>query len=141
MKDDKPTGKELDLLKKFSKRIDRLSEIESRLNLSIFSITDAFISLGHALEGVRTNGMERINTIQNVMKRIPPGVRRDYINDLLLEAEKIINKTFKEYEDNFVVCNDCKGEKGEFYKSGGVLNNFRDCDTCEGRGILPRKGN
>lgn len=139
MSDDTPKGKELEFIKECKNKIGKLEKIQSSLKLSIFSMTDASISVGHALKGVRTNGIERINTLKNVMERLPGLLPIDHINNELLKAKNIINELNKKYNDNFIICPECKGEKGAFFKARMILNNFSDCDNCEGRGIVLRE--
>lgn len=98
----------------------------------------AHISIGHTLEGVRTNGHERVVSLYDVNKRL-----KEYEQECRYEianCEKALKLTITILSkmNIFKTCPKCKGKKGcwTMPKAGFTRGYWEDCIKCKGRGIL-----
>ena len=110
------------------------------------------IASGHALEGVRCNGTQRLVTAMRVKRELV-----QYKNSLLEDARLLtiaahqaseeIDALTNEWDINWDECRDCKGRGGywENNETGkrvyeddarqGYRWTWRDCEKCNGRGM------
>lgn len=127
---DKPTGKEL----KLAKEVDRLMEKYKHID-SDSDPDSALISIGHALDGVRDNGTERVVSLVEVRK---------YLKEYKADCERSLKGTRDSLDltcvilskmANMKICSVCKGSQG---KKGvdAYRTPWEDCSNCRGRGIL-----
>ena len=93
----------------------------------------------HALQQVRVNGREALITLIDLHDE---GLQ--YLKDVdehleeMREAREIIASTLERLVKRFVKCPACDGEKGRKETTSGVyVYHWIDCETCDGRGMLP----
>ena len=130
MSDYRPaTGKHLEILEEMEKLNE---ELEGHVrSYPWFGIPN--IGVGHAIEGVRCNGHQRLNsalepydgylrmekTLKETLKRVKKSL-------------KTIEKAKALFESEYKVCPECKGEHGE--RKG--MNDWHDCGQCNGNGFV-----
>ncbi len=97
------------------------------------------ITASHALKQVRVNGREDLVTLIDLHAE---GLQ--YLKDVdehlkeMREAREIIASALNRLVDRFVRCSACDGKKGRKEPSSGPsVYIWRDCETCDGHGMLP----
>lgn len=158
MSDYPPVGKELEVLKFINKKakiINKLEQDYERIqfedDVHSFKRRDNLhwgITEGHALEGVRCNGTQDTTTLADIIL----GSRRilDVIPKRKREAVKCFDKLKKilteiiDLSKDFIICPQCKGEKGKQISLANIpgyvsyASKWEDCNKCNGRGILEK---
>lgn len=133
-------GKLLKAAKKLEKIVSDLDALEFEFQRCAPSATHPSIDIGHALEGVRTNGTQRRSCVLDAYK----GIRayEDSAAELIREAN-IAYKTVRGLAasaegvlfTDFSVCEACDGAQG--VGDSGLMT-WVDCAECDGRGIVPK---
>ena len=133
----KPTGNEMRVGKAFQKLFKPFNaKYKGDGNYS-----GVDINLGHALEGVRCNGRQRMTTIIDAWNALKEArVDLDiHISDLRQEERELsqLSKKLVPEMRTLHLCPDCKGAKGIKVKrtNGGRITLWDDCDSCNGRGV------
>ena len=129
----KPVGKELKLAKQISILINRFRKLNTENTPH-----SACIDIGHTLDGVRTNGYEKVVGLYDVRKSI-----REYSNSVKHEVAEL-KKSLKLSDlimrklGVFRICPSCKGGKGHWNVPDNTWHRryWSDCGKCDGRGIL-----
>lgn len=136
---DKPKGKELKATLALKKLIPRVDRIHEPLEIVTPSHGNFETEIFFALDAVRTNGWQRLHTAwdaivslrlyrEDIHRGLAAFVKADaQAEQLLKRAEKIMSI--------YRACPACKGKNG---KNTG-LNQWTDCSTCGGRGMLPAR--
>lgn len=134
MPHDPPKGAE----KKIIKRLNVLSRKVDRLKRDPpwYSI----VTPGHALEGVRTNGTQKLNGLPVCLSELEEFVRelrqfQKKWNSILKAAENELQVVKREVIKHLKACPKCKGKQG-YGQCGSNINRWRDCEHCEGRGYI-----
>lgn len=147
---DPPTGPEKAvaiLANRIYKRLDKSEPLGSPFMIGI--------SVGHALEGVRCNGTERLTTVIDCIDSLEEHSKDMIEHVKAVAARKIeIDAALKKLKDELVKrglkpCPKCRGPydswydgchtKGQKVKTGassGPMYRWEDCDKCNGRGLI-----
>ena len=141
-----PSKAERAVLKKFKRLDERAHKIERYVH---GDLTPGYRCFGysHAIEGVRTNGLEKPITCLDAhrdfsnyaaaLERYALAVGRG-----AAKAQAIADRA-DAIMAHLKVCGACKGQKGRHVEStpgSGVSRHWRDCETCDGAGVVPRAG-
>lgn len=126
-------------------------KMERALDLATPWDTDFHIYVGHARDGVRTNGWQYLYTILDAMiglRRFREGVSQGL--ETYKKVDVVAGKLLEKAEDlfsKFKVCPVCRGEKGKLSKRQDDtrftkgIHEWDDCEECSGRGIVLAKTN
>ena len=146
-----PEGKEKQVLAKVSAQAIKLNELFTGIHVDFGC---ASIEIGHAREGVRTNGHERTNTVLDVVEKADEmfGRYQRELRELQRVEQEVINiiNRIRFEVDKLPLCPSCKGmkgygrngmpphwEKGSQVAGGMAIKMWEDCGVCGGRGIIP----
>ena len=130
---DPPRGKERSLGAFLDRRLEPMC-------LSTYDIRAPSFSgfIGHALEGVRTNGTQRLTTVNDILRHLTTWRKQldchvKEIRALRDKVRKIEIAALDRFEKDFRLCPTCKGKQGN-----GESGRFTwvDCETCDGRGLV-----
>lgn len=150
MAHDPPQGKELKTTKQIEKIVRKLDKgIFGNLKTYTPDVFYACISSGHALEGVRVNGVRKLTNVLTTYKNLQESKKdMDRYVKRVSKASEQINKALLEVDElmeGFTICPKCKGQKGQKldkeenrYGPGESIIAWRDCERCGGRGIFPK---
>jgi hypothetical protein len=133
-----PEGKEKKALERLRPLVSRMSKNGETVEL--YSHFGATIYMGHALEGVRCNGRERVTSIQDIFEEMDCWPRRiKLIRREVQQLERTLAKMDK-IRAGFVKCHSCHGKKGRKTKPPPSHHSgpWEDCARCLGRGVLER---
>ncbi len=149
MSHDPPQGRELRITKRMETIVRGLNKgISGNLRTYTPHVLQACISSGHALEGVRVNGVRKLTNVLTVSKDLKE-FKRDmdkYVKRVSKAAEQL-DKALLEVEglmEEFTICSKCKGQKGRKTDTmerrgegpGEHIVDWMDCEKCRGRGII-----
>jgi len=145
--DNKPTGKEKDLIKWFRKQFGWGKPVLDELSVYIPGLPQ--IEIDHALGGTRVNGWSSTVTALNIYRKLKEHKREvdETYNDIARYRKKF-NRIFEQVKRRmarFPICPVCHGHKHE-----SKLNNYcdeskcekkqsgrwKDCYHCGGRGVI-----
>ena len=104
---------------------------------------DFLITAGHAIKGVRTNGVERRTTLLDSLKALDTDIKSAdlHINDMRCIQDKAESQlsTLRLILSEFSICKICGGEQGTGV-CGSPRNPWEDCSNCNGYGIHLKSG-
>lgn len=132
-----PTGEELEALKRVMLIVHQLDE----LKLDKPNTTGMVIHSGHATDGVRVNGQERLINVLDILDDIRKFVQEtaetkvqasenwSLAKGALADAEHILTE--------FVRCTECQGSCGRIVQPDSRYPGlWVDCKRCNGRGLV-----
>lgn len=136
--DNLPKGKELAVAKKVCDLITEMDKQEMDYS-PWMEIHHASIKIDHAIEGVRCNGTQELNTVWDIVKCLEE-LKRDMVKaiDRAEETIGLIKDADKIIKNSLALCGKCGGTKGKWEKSGQIINYWEDCTECHGRGAFPK---
>ena len=156
----KPKGKELVALRRIRKLVSEIEAAQGNLHFASDEILDDRYdgeydirisswktTSGFALDGVRTNGLERLTSIANFiiavrrMRRNRASVQRN-IDKALRKADRLL-ATLERIVAPFKLCEVCEGRKGKYIprqKGQTIIKRWHDCTSCDGRGVQVPRG-
>ena len=129
---DRPTGRELQLLKVYKKLEEASCETHMNLNVSI--------TYGHALDGVRVNEYQHLISLSTYRYewKIELATAKHELQTWITNyrnVKKIHAEMEKEIKMYFRVCQGCHG-KGGCTKPPD--HSWEDCSQCWGRGLIEK---
>jgi len=156
MSDHKPIGKEKELIKWFRKQFGSTyndKPIFKELSMHTPGFHCLTISIGHAIDGVRTNGWSKATTAFHIYKELKEHKKElDEAYKTLDKYYKRFNKKFEQVKNKmkkFPACPVCHGHQHSDYdgenahcgfdncklKGPGHGEAWSDCYFCNGRGL------
>lgn len=140
---DKPKGKELKVTKSVNELMDKARRITDETgDYPASGITNASITIGHSLEGVRCNGWARLSNVLDVKEQMEffiIGFKKELkVMEGQYKKLEMIQRKITKQVSTLKLCPNCKGKKGARvkYMEGHIIKNWKDCSDCEGRGIV-----
>ena len=96
----------------------------------------------HAIDRVRTNGLEDLSTLIDLVQEGEEYMREATEHErLTAECKVVVQKVLDELDGYFELCPKCQGTKGAKDYDNVPMSRvyvWRDCGTCAGRGMVPR---
>ena len=133
MSDDPPRGKEKSLARYLDGRLESL-------RMSTYDVRAPGFSgcTSHAVEGVRTNGTQRLSSVTDILKDLTTWRKSldrhlKTVRDIRDKVRQIEIAAFERFDKDFRLCPACKGKQGTG-ESGRMT--WVDCETCDGRGLV-----